>query len=658
MTSESKNNSSDDLIKWKIFPRNLTAHADFIVSGNPSSSRPESSVGNNWPGLEYDDRNLEKAFFPGFYFEYHREEGAILKSITPNSKPNQKGLKDSDLPLYLWAMICKRTQDQIQPEFISFNSLDGQGVWRIVRDLLPGEVTIFLGHEPGIDWEKSLTDIRQTFINKIRSSGESGIFRNDQGVIEVSAFVDERTRYLDDDGVINIDVYSPGELTRTMCSPWQYDFRDCGCFFWAATKPDIVTSEDGKHPYLNYQRKDRSNPPPTDIPIYGKERRNLELNHEDLIADDWWNKLPVVINDRESEQIITPTSTSIQKLMTRDEVIEELHYLATVEHALCVEYLYAHYSLNCPPFLPITREDYSLNLPFNLTPSDSKNQSERVFAAAKEVFMIAVDEMRHLRWVNEALNLLNTPPSLGRAEVIGRSTFKQPFSLKRLTPDQLDWFINVEKPSRAINEGVDGMYVQLHASIDKQPDQFPEHDRLVHLIKLIIDEGGNHYERFLAIKGHLSGLDPSSYLRFLSDPLEGTSLVKLQDLCDAHYEILLGILGQSFSLGHKAGGILLEQARRQMFNLHETANLLASKGLDVNFKLPVVPLPSSFTSTNAHNHVDALASKFSSAVLPLKETGGDKEKQMIVQHEQSTGHLFDLMHKLIRDDIEGREKNL
>jgi len=654
MSSETNDQFPDDLIKWKIFPRNLTARADYIVSGNPTSSRLESSVGNTWPGLEYDDRNLEKAFFPGLYFEFHRGEGAILKRIISDSMPNKKGLIDSDLPLYLWGMYCKRTIDQPNSEFISFNLLDGQGVWRFVRDLLPGKVIIVLGREPGINWQTIATDSIQNTINSHISSGESYIKRNDQGIIEVAIFVDERTRYLDDNGVIDVDVYPPGELTRTMCSPWQFDFRDCGCFFWAATKPDMVSSEDGKHPYLNYQRKDRSDPPPTDLPIYGRDRRNLELNHEDLIAGDWWNKLPVVINDRESE-FIPFTQPPVSHLMTRNEVIEELRYLATVEHALCVEYLYAHYSLNCPPFLPITREDYSLNLPLNLKLVIDKQQTEKVFAAAKEIFMIAVDEMRHLRWVNEALNLLNSPPSLGRADLIGR-TFNRPFSLEPLSPEQLDWFINVEKPSKSINEGIDGMYVQLHTSIDRQRDQFPEHDRLVHLIKLIIDEGGNHYERFMAIKGHLSGLEPTSYLRSLTDPLKGSYLARLQDLCNTHYELLLGILGQSFSLGHKAGGVLIEQARRQMFNLHETANLLASKGININFKLPVIPLPTSFTTSNAHNHVDALASHFTNAISALKDAEMDEAKEMIMYHEQSVGSLLDLMHKLIREDATEREK--
>lgn len=101
--------------------------------------------------------------------------------------------------------------------------------------------------------------------------------------------------------------------------------------------------------------------------------------------------------------------------------------------------------------------------------------------------MVAIDEMRHLRWVNEALDLMQQSPSLGRAQLIGR-TFNRPFELERLTPQQLQWFIDVEEPSQVAGQGLDGMYVRLLASIDRQPEQFPERERLMRLIKLIVDE--------------------------------------------------------------------------------------------------------------------------------------------------------------------------
>ena len=72
-----------DPTQFKLFPRNLTARADALVRGNPASTRPESGVDNCYPGLEFDQRNLDKAFFPGLVFEFHRPDGAILHEIRP-----------------------------------------------------------------------------------------------------------------------------------------------------------------------------------------------------------------------------------------------------------------------------------------------------------------------------------------------------------------------------------------------------------------------------------------------------------------------------------------------------------------------------------------------------------------------------------------------
>ena len=38
-------------------------------------------------------------------------------------------------------------------------------------------------------------------------------------------------------------VAEPGELTQSLCSPWQNDYRECGCYYWAASRPDYVNVE-------------------------------------------------------------------------------------------------------------------------------------------------------------------------------------------------------------------------------------------------------------------------------------------------------------------------------------------------------------------------------------------------------------------------------
>src|SRR5437870_3820417 len=74
----------------KIFPRNLTARAGYLVAGNPVVTRPEDAVANCFPGLEVDIRNLDRRFFPGLVFEFVAD-GAWLAYVD--------ALEDPDLQL-------------------------------------------------------------------------------------------------------------------------------------------------------------------------------------------------------------------------------------------------------------------------------------------------------------------------------------------------------------------------------------------------------------------------------------------------------------------------------------------------------------------------------------------------------------------------------
>jgi len=87
-----------------------------------------------------------------------------------------------------------------------------------------------------------------------------------------------------------------------------------------------------------------------------------------------------------------------------------------------------------------------------------------------------------------------------------------------------------------------------------------------------------------------------------------------------------------------------------MFILHDSANYLASKGVDVNFKLPSISQPSmSLSATVAHTHIDSLASVFNSAVSKVKEAKSQEHKRFAERQEKASNELLNLMHKYIRE---------
>src|SRR5215470_5942089 len=71
----------------KIFPRNLTARAATLVAGNPVTTRLESGVGNCFPGLEFDHRNLDRRFFPGLIINF-----GVLPPVLADVDPGDQAL--------------------------------------------------------------------------------------------------------------------------------------------------------------------------------------------------------------------------------------------------------------------------------------------------------------------------------------------------------------------------------------------------------------------------------------------------------------------------------------------------------------------------------------------------------------------------------------
>src|SRR5580698_10391664 len=64
----------------KFIPLNATAaRRQQYVTGNPVSTRLESGVGNCFPGLEMDLRNLERRFFP--FLEVDFVQGMSLAQV-------------------------------------------------------------------------------------------------------------------------------------------------------------------------------------------------------------------------------------------------------------------------------------------------------------------------------------------------------------------------------------------------------------------------------------------------------------------------------------------------------------------------------------------------------------------------------------------------
>lgn len=586
---------SDELISRKIHPRNLTARADHWVRGNSVLTRPESGVDNSFPGLEFDQRNLDKRFFPGLEFEYHLSVPPLLRRIEPDKAANPIDLGPADVgqALILWSLFGTfgHPDGGPVPRIESLQGVTSLSAWRVIHDLEPGPVGLFLA--PFSQTGPVLSADEQDAVNTALRSTQNLIRRDENGALIYAVIVGQRGAYLQD-GVIDPDLYEPGDLTRSLCAPWQYDFADCGCFYWASNKPDMVAAEPDGDQLYNFQRvRDPATEPPSGAPgdtpeeraryvTIGGWRRNT-MRHRAMIED--WETLPVVL-DAEETSAFEPDPIEVlpdERVLSRDEVIERLRYLATVEHGLMVEYLYAHYSINTPRGAPGANAD-----------------EQFLFGIARTVLGVAIDEMRHFRWVNEILRELGQTPVIDRVSALrdldsDNRFISHQFSLEPLTDARLQWFVDVERPSQftdptLADDTIDGMYTRLLLSI-RQNDEFTpeERARLVHLIKLIIDEGYDHYSRFSNAQTAMAKVGTPTRTRLGSSPapLPSGHAAKVAEMAaDRAYSVVLTTLNLVFASANRRTGDLLQAARYAMYALDDAAHEVIRLGGAPLFTLP------------------------------------------------------------------------
>jgi hypothetical protein len=568
--------------KSRIYPRNLTARAYHQIDGNPDTTRPEDSNANCYPGLDLDLRNLDRRFFPGLVFNFvarrdisapyiePQRYGGLLSYLDtfgdPDLQPEFASNLDGEIQLlaaalftafrgdigvlladgdwYLdWVEQCgKRIRMSRRETDGSDKPLDGLFVWRLVRSLEPGKVTICLVRRSGTRRRIRLEGWRRSYTDSIT-------------------------------GVIS-EAYQPGELTQSLCSPWQHDFRDCSCHYWASNRPDVVfTPLNGV--LTDWMRANRS--PAQTARAHSRVARNRPYQMEHYQINSTWQNLNMVLENTEiGADYVAPTAAGQTARPYRSplELAEALRCsLAPLELTLALEYLYARFSLLSPE---------------EATARGSIPLRDHVTIARHYLLLIAASEMQHVRWANEILWSLfesglitEYNPVLTLAQTVPRGPQNPPRhrALRPLERETLEDFIAVEQPSGTI----DGAYAKVIVTLAGQ-----EYQKLPHLrdtASRIANDGVQHYERLCELQRvlkHYDG-DPSyPYLRKITLGTAASAAVAiarrdaiLKELHDAY----VGLARGSFA----AVANLISGARQNMALLIEEGERLAAQGVGIPF---------------------------------------------------------------------------
>lgn len=200
--------------------------------GNPYSVLSRAAISNCFPGLESDFRNLWRYLFTGLLIS--ENDNYVLQDTTINNLTGRRIVGINGKPTMVMGegpvfpggdSVPLRTKDN--PNGAAFmewsNFIASLGI--------KGGDTVTLQFTPGVADLPVLVTAEQL---KDTSAFPALPF----GVSQI---------FVPNTAAISPAILRPGELTQGLCAPWQNDYRECACYYWAATRPDYVNVVPGEN---------------------------------------------------------------------------------------------------------------------------------------------------------------------------------------------------------------------------------------------------------------------------------------------------------------------------------------------------------------------------------------------------------------------------
>ena len=100
-----------------------------------------------------------------------------------------------------------------------------------------------------------------------------------------------------DSATLSEQIIKPGELTQGLCAPWQNDYRECACYYWAASRPDyvnVVPDEKGLSTGDSWMAKKRTGKYIPD------DRVNTRLLSYDDLFINWQGELNFIVEGKDA----------------------------------------------------------------------------------------------------------------------------------------------------------------------------------------------------------------------------------------------------------------------------------------------------------------------------------------------------------------------
>ncbi len=267
----------------KIAPRNLTAQLSYRGRGNPPVAHPSSAISNCFPGLEFDLRAIWRRIFVGIVLSENNNYVVDVEDPTLEHLRGRRLLKIDGRPVAVVA---------------SGPVIPGQATETLTSEANPDAVAF-------LEWSNTVALIfdkqgQQVACEFTEDAAEKEVLPGNPDVKTKTVSLEvrhifERTEFggtQEKLAVLAEPLAQPGELGQGLCSPWQNDYRECACYYWAASRPDyvnVVAADDGTSRGDNWMQRERTG---TYLP--DNLDRRLTLTYDDLF-EKWEKVLTFVI---------------------------------------------------------------------------------------------------------------------------------------------------------------------------------------------------------------------------------------------------------------------------------------------------------------------------------------------------------------------------
>jgi len=276
-----------------IDPKNLSAQLNYEARGNPPGAHPASAVGNFFPGLEFNFLSAWRRILIGI--EINESSGDVM-AVDPDTAPAEARRL---VGFQLVGVDVQVVNGEVSGGIPIQTQVVGPNQDTPAKETVLGQIYL--------EWGNALAKLHKD----MGGTGQSVLclFQHPDTGEQRQVPLQIRKLFEPDSALIARTAVQPGELTQSLCSPWQTDFIGCACYYWAANRPDYINlwdKKDGSHGggnnWLNPTRHSKLDPESGEYKPFYTLEPGKTLRHDDIMrSQDWETRLHFVIGGKDEE---------------------------------------------------------------------------------------------------------------------------------------------------------------------------------------------------------------------------------------------------------------------------------------------------------------------------------------------------------------------